>query len=406
MKIAIVAAQFSPEEANGLRRAMATFRHLGTISTFEDKFISGMVRRGYEREFAERCFNQIKGFGDYGFPESHAASFAKLVYVSAWLKKHHPAVFACGLLNAQPMGFYAPAQIVRDARDNGVEVRPPDINRSLWDNRLEPGRDSALALRLGFRQIDGFQKDWADRIETARDRDFASIETVWHKTGLPRSALSALADADGFGSLGLDRRAAGWAVRRLPNTPPLPLFEAATARELAAEPEMDLPQMRLGEHVIADYQTVRLSLKAHPMAVLRPLFEQQHLLTCAQVEARPDGAFVRTAGVVLVRQRPGKGNAIFMTIEDETGIVNAVIWARRFEKYRRQVMGAKLIAIHGRVQKSAEGVTHLMATHLVDRTADLAQLSQSKEPAPPPPRGSEARHPRNVRIIPKSRDFH
>lgn len=434
MKIAMVAAEFTPEQANGLRRAMATFRHVGTIHTFEQKMVEGMVKRGYERDFAERCFNQIKGFGEYGFPESHAASFAKLVYISSWIKHYHPAVFACSLLNSQPMGFYAPAQIVRDAQENHVEVRKVDINHSQWDNTLEP-EDAELTLRLGFRQVDGFHEEWAERLVKARERNYESTEDLWQRARLPHRALKLLSEADAFRSTGMDRREALWAVRRLPDDNPLPLFEAANRHELSTEPDANLPDMKLSEHVVADYQTIRLSLKAHPMALLRNHFDAQKILTCQHVADARDGTFVKTAGVVLIRQRPGKGNAIFITLEDETGIVNVVLWASRFEQFRRVVMGAKLMQVMGHVQKSKEGVIHLMATSLQDRTDDLQSLStlhaasnslaRADEVIRPvlsradsvkgglvrdaraqdvvPSRGA---HPRNVRIIPKSRDFH
>lgn len=418
MKIAMVAARFTPEEANGLRRAMATFRHVGTIGTFQEKMVEGMVKRGYVREFAERCFNQVKGFGEYGFPESHAASFARLVYISAWIKCHHPAAFACGLLNAQPMGFYAPAQIVRDAREHGVEIRPADINHSDWDNTLEPAPRSTggLALRLGLRQIDGMREDAAETLTARRGDRYRDIEDVWKRTRLPLAILKRLADADAFRSIGLDRREALWAVRRLPDDPPLPLFEAAAAREAGEEADTALPEMTLSEHVVADYQTLRLSLKSHPMALLREVFDAERMATCAAVGAMGDGRRATTAGVVLIRQRPGKGNAIFMTLEDETGIVNVVIWARTFERFRRQVMSAKLLEVRGKVQRSVEGVIHLMAETLVDRTDVLARLSDTHkiefpqtpadEAARPRPAHPVARHPRDVRIIPKSRDFH
>ncbi|MEO0382067.1 MAG: error-prone DNA polymerase [Pseudomonadota bacterium] len=444
MKIAMVAAEFTPEQANGLRRAMATFRHMGTIHKFETMMVEGMVKRGYEREFAERCFNQIKGFGEYGFPESHAASFAKLVYISSWIKHYHPAVFACSLLNAQPMGFYAPAQIVRDAQENHVEVRKVDINHSQWDNTLEP-EDGELTLRLGFRQVDGFHEEWAERLVDARQRNYESTEDLWQRARLPHRPLKLLSEADAFRSIGMDRREALWAVRRLPDDNPLPLFEAANRHELSTEPDANLPDMALAEHVVADYQTIRLSLKAHPMALMRKHFDAQRILTCQHVADARDGTFVKTAGVVLIRQRPGKGNAIFITLEDETGIVNVVLWASRFEQFRRTVMGAKLMQVMGHVQKSKEGVIHLMATSLQDRTDDLQSLStlhaasnslaRADEVIRPvlsradsvkaglvrdariqdarvqdarvqdvvPSRGA---HPRNVRIIPKSRDFH
>jgi len=403
MRLAIVAAKFTSEEANQLRRAMATFRHVGTIQTFRDKMVEGMTRRGYDRGFAERCFAQIEGFGSYGFPESHAASFAHLVYVSSWIKCHHPAVFACALLNSQPMGFYAPAQIVRDAREHGVEVRAADLNASHWDNTLEEGEGGVLALRLGFRQIDGFREDWAERLVTRRGLGFPDLESCARRAGLPRRALEILADADACRSLGLDRREAAWIVRRLPGEP-LPLFAAADAAELGEEPQVNLPAMPLAEHVVTDYQTTRLSLKAHPMSFLRGRYRGEGLCDCREVSARRDGAWVRLAGVVLVRQRPGNGNAVFMTLEDETGITNVVIWARLFQQFRREVMASRLIEVHGGVQRSPEGGVHLVARRVIDRSSDLHHLADSGSISEGGDRA--AHHPRNVRIIPKSRDFH
>src|SRR5258706_621166 len=327
MRIAIEAAKFTPEEANGLRRAMATFRNVGTMGKFESKLINNMIARGYDPEFAKSCFDQIKGFGSYGFPESHAASFAQLVYVSSWLKHFHPDAFCCGLLNSQPMGFYAPAQIVGDARKNGVEVREIDVSFSHAQNTLEEKSGKYHAVRLGFRQIDGFRwadpdeerlkqiqssfrgdlatpsfrdgalapdpesrdsgfvaaatsrndyvektDDWAERIVAARKRHpFTSLEDFARDTGLPKRALILLADADAFRSIGLDRRAALWAVRRLPDDVPLPLFEIAAAREQPDENAPELPLMPLPEQVVADYQTIRLSLKGHPMEFLRTM---------------------------------------------------------------------------------------------------------------------------------------
>lgn len=430
MRLAMVAAKFSDIEANGLRKAMATFRNAGTIGNYETMMVERMVERGYERDFAQRCFEQIKGFGSYGFPESHAASFAKLVYISSFLKKHYPAAFAAALLNSQPMGFYAPAQIVREAEENGgVEARPVDVNSSCLDNSLEAvsesssyrdrprqedGRDP-FALRLGFRQIDGFKDEWGLAIAGERETGgpYRDVEELMRRASLPARAMRLLADADAFRSLGLDRREALWAVRRLPDDPALPLFQAAKARELGSERSMALPVMPLAEHIVADYQTVRLSLKGHPMQLLRPRFRREGILSCAETEMKPDAAFVRTAGIVLVRQRPGKGNAIFVTLEDETGVTNVVIWARLFERFRREVMGARLMLVEGRVQKSVEGVTHLMAQRIADRSIDLLSLSDTHRAEvpmsvdelknPPLPRH---RHPRNVRILPKSRDFH
>jgi error-prone DNA polymerase len=416
MKLAIVAADFTPSEANQLRRAMATFRNVGTMHNFRTKLVEGMTARGYAAEFAERCFKQIEGFGSYGFPESHALSFARLVYVSSWIKCHHPAVFACALLNSQPMGFYAPAQIVRDVREHQVEVRAIDINASHWDNRLERDIRGRLALRLGFRQMDGFRAAWAEALVQARREGgrFVSIERLARRADLPSAALRLLADADAFGSLGLSRRQALWEVRRTPSTE-LPLFAAAKARELGAEPDMQLPQMPTAEEVVTDYQVLRLSLKDHPMAFLRARLREEGVLSCEDTTNAKAGAHVRTAGVVLVRQRPGKGNAIFVTIEDETGITNVVLWARLFERYRRAVMASRLMQVEGVLQRSPEGVVHLMANRVVDRTDLLATLTERREDGaltPPLARADEvvrpvpSRHPRDARVLPKSRDFH
>ena len=408
MKVAMVAAEFTDKEANGLRKAMGTFRGDGTLHTYEDRMVGRMIERGYNPDFAQRCFDQIKGFGSYGFPESHAASFARLVYVSSYIKCRHPAAFACALLNSQPMGFYAPAQIVRGAQEHGVEARPIDVNHSAWDNLLE-GPRGALALRLGMRQIEGFREDWADDLVLARTRPFDSIEGLMRRARLPVAAIRKLADADAFNSLGLDRREALWEARRLPDDDALPLFAAATTRELGEEPDAHLPRMALGEHVAADYQTTRLSLKAHPMAILRPVFAAEGLLTCVEVEARRSGSRVRTAGVVLVRQRPGNGKAIFITLEDETGITNLVLWVPVFEAHRRIVMSARLLGVEGTVEKGHEGVVHLMAQRLFDRSAELNRLSSDHETAIQLSGADEfvhPQHPRNLRVLPGSRDFH
>jgi len=416
MKVAMVAAEFTSREANGLRKAMGTFRGDGTLWKYEGRMVTRMVERGYDRAFAQRCFEQIKGFGSYGFPESHAASFGKLVYISSFIKCRYPAAFACALLNSQPMGFYAPAQIVRDAQEHGVEIRPIDVNLSDWDNTLE-GPPGSLALRLGFCQIDGFRKDWAKALMAARSILFEGVETLARRATLPGAAMRKLAEADAFRSIGLDRREALWAVRRLPDDAPLPLFAAADARELGEEADARLPLMALGEHVAADYQTTRLSLKAHPMAILRPIFAAETMLTCAELETKCSGTKVRTAGVVLVRQRPGKGNAIFITLEDETGVTNLVLWARMFEEYRGVVMAARLMGVEGVVEKSPEGVVHLMAHRVFDRSAELNRLSDGhcteialcradEIVRPQYPRHPGHTHPRNARIMPGSRDFH
>jgi error-prone DNA polymerase len=467
MRIAIEAAEFTSEEANGLRRAMATFRNLGTIGKFEAKMVGNMIRRGYDPEFANNCFNQIKGFGSYGFPESHAASFAQLVYVSSWLKYFHPDAFCCGLLNSQPMGFYAPAQIVGDARKNGVEVREIDVSYSHGQNTLEEQSGKYHAVRLGFRQIDGFKwadpdeerlksppsfrgtrsvnpesqdsglvatatprndgggkEDWAERIVAARERrPFTSLEDFARDTALPKRALILLADADAFRSIGLDRRAALWAVRRLPDDVALPLFEIAAAREQPDEHVQPLPRMPLPEQVVADYQTIRLSLKGHPMEFLRPMFTSERVVACNAISHANDKKRVRCAGVVLVRQRPGSSNGVvFMTLEDETGIANIVVWPRVMASFRKEVMGARLVLVEGYIQSSPEHVTHLVAQRLVDRSPDLVDLANDalgrKHVLPYgaarrddprehlEPRAPKARHPRNVRILPPSRDFH
>jgi error-prone DNA polymerase len=446
MRIAIEAAKFTSEEANGLRRAMATFRNVGTIGKFESKMVNNMIARGYDPEFAKSCFEQIKGFGSYGFPESHAASFAQLVYVSSWLKHFHPDAFCCGLLNSQPMGFYAPAQIVGDARKNGVEVREIDVSFSYAQNTLEEQSGKYHAVRLGFRQIDGFKwadpdeeflrqksgkpkaEDWAERIVIARaQRPFTSLEDFARDTALPKRALILLADADAFRSIGLDRRAALWAVRRLPDDVPLPLFEIATAREQPDENARPLPLMPLPEQVVADYQTIRLSLKGHPMEFLRPMFAKERVIACEGVCHDSDRHYVRCAGVVLVRQRPGSAKGVvFMTLEDETGIANIVVWPKVMERFRKEVMGARLVLVEGYIQSSPEHVTHLVAERLFDRSRDLVNLANDalsrKHALPVGPAlieplhddrrqhpdnpAQKIRHPRNVRILPRSRDFH
>jgi len=412
MRLAIVAARFSADEANGLRRAMATFRHLGTIGTFQEKFIGRMTQRGYDPDFAASCFEQIKGFGSYGFPESHAASFALLVYVSAWIKKHHPAAFAAALLNSQPMGFYAPAEIVRCARDHGVTVLAPDAAFSHWDCTLERDAKGVLCLRLGLRQIDGFREDDAHTITNERGYGYRDFAGFVRRTNLAKRALVTLAEADAFRGFGLDRREGLWAVRRLPDDDPLPLFAhkgngEGAAPEQGAEQIAPLPRMPLSEHVLADYQTMRLSLKAYPTQFLRPRFDAEGITSCKGVGALTDGASVRCAGVVLVRQRPGEGNAVFITLSDETGVCNVVVWARTFERFRKEVMGARLILAEGKVQKSPEGVVHLMAEQLIDRSADLKLLSgQALSTVRPVHSHSRGGHPRDVRILPPSRDFH
>jgi error-prone DNA polymerase len=422
MKISIVAAGFTPSEADQLRRAMATFRHTGTIHMFEEKLINGMVANGYERDFAERCFRQIEGFGDYGFPESHAASFALLVYVSAWLKKHYPDIFAAAILNSQPMGFYAPAQLVRDARQHDVEVRPVDVNASHWDNTLEALDGGKHALRLGLRQIKGFSEGHAMALIDARTelgRGFAAPEEINRLARLPAPVLERLARADAYSSMKLRRRDALWAVRALPPAP-LPLFEAGENR---ADPDVTLPVMEIGEEVTHDYAALRLSLKTHPVALLRDELDAVRAVPAEQLVNTKDGTRVTVAGLALVRQRPGTASGvIFITLEDETGVANLVVWPKVFERFRRVVMAARLIRVTGKLQR--EGiVTHVIADHLEDlthrlralagpdfkstdpcRTAgaayenNLARADEVKSPIPESRRGPRRLYP--------SRDFH
>jgi error-prone DNA polymerase len=465
MKIALDAAKFSSAEANRLRKAMATFRSRGMMNEHQEKMVSRMIARGYDPEFAQRCFNQIKGFGEYGFPESHAASFALLVYISSWLKCHYPAAFATALLNSQPMGFYAPAQIVRDAEEHGVRVLPVDVNHSDWDCTLEQGsedqpvrrgkagwrQDNGWALRLGLRQIDGFPEHLAAKLVAARQEGgrFTEVTELRDRTGLPPAHIERLAAADCFGSLALPRRQALWDARTLLATTEQPLFDFAAARDEGAERRATpLPAMPLSEEVVADYQTQRLSLKAHPLSFLRGGLAARGFVPAAELRQRKFRSTVQVAGVVLIRQRPGSAKGVcFITLEDESGIVNLVVWPDMMEKYRQVIMGARLMEVRGRVEYDDE-VIHVIAAHLADATADLHRLSDDlmplsiaradhcnnplpsrwgphgvllkegeeaptpTEPWQPPGPGNrdcgyaQRGHPRDARIIPKSRDFH
>jgi error-prone DNA polymerase len=424
MRIAIVGAGFTPDEADGLRRAMATFRRSGTIQTFRQKFISGMVARGYELDFAERCFRQIEGFGEYGFPESHAASFALLVYVSAWLKCHYPAVFACALLNSQPMGFYAPAQIVRDAREHGVEVRPPDVNLSHWDCTLEPAQDG-WALRLGLRMIKGLGEDDAGWIVSCRQNFYAHPKDLWRRAGIRPPALEVLARADAYRSMGLERRAALWEIVALKAERPLPLFSQAGEEDCGPEPEVALPAMTMGEHVVQDYVSMRLTLRTHPLALLRAVLSPCHVGRA--LVTTEDGAWLSVAGIVLVRQRPGSAKGVvFITLEDETGIANIVVWPKTLERFRRAVMTARMMRVTGRLQRQGI-VAHLVAeriedcSHLLNTLHEFEELKPPRAPAdgfarlpPPDSRDRSARgatrvqrHPRDqAKVLFPSRDFH
>ncbi len=411
MKIAMVAAEFSPDEANQLRKAMATFRSRGTIGELEEKMVGRMIRRGYDLEFATRCFNQIKGFGDYGFPESHAASFAHLVYVSSWIKCHYPDVFCVALLNSQPMGFYAPAQIVRDAREHQVVVRAPDVNYSDWDNTLEPLAPGVFAVRLGLRQVDGVKEAAADRLVKARQIPYESLADLKKWVRIDAGSMRKLAAADAFRSMGLDRRQALWDARALKDAPDLPLF---TERDEGEETPFLLPQMPICEHVVSDYQTLRLSLKRHPMSFMRRSMTEQGYTATADLDRLYNGRKVKVAGLVLIRQRPGSAKGVcFITLEDETGVANLVIWPKVMEAYRKVIMQSRIIEVHGTVQKDAD-VLHVVAHHLADRSDVLGRLSNDPMQVPlaradevnkPVPEYVQ-RHPRDVRVIPKSRDFH
>ena len=460
MQIAIEAAKFTPDEADGLRRAMATFRHNGTVHLFEHKFIDGMVRRGYDRAFAERCFDQIKGFGEYGFPESHAASFALLVYASAWIKCHYPDVFCAAIINSQPMGFYQPAQLVRDARAHGVEIRAADVNFSDWDCTLEPnscsvhsrasgnpladseavnatgsplsrGRaDETHAVRLGFRLIHGLNEDEAKRLVAARGNGFSSVERLAAIAGVSRFTIERLADADAFRSLGLDRRAALWAARRLDAIgarPPrrsaattlpssasgggkgeeaLPLLRPHLSDELFPEDVVALPAMPLSEHVVEDYVATGLSLKEHPVRFFR-----DHLAALGAIrntELRSENlhpnSLVTVAGLVLVRQRPGTAQGVvFMTLEDETDIANVIVWPKVFEKNRRTVMTARFLAVRGRLQRAGL-VIHVVAESFVDLSAMLPWLREGGDLFSPKFSGGPL--PDEAALPIQSRDFH
>ncbi|UXR94300.1 error-prone DNA polymerase [Agrobacterium tumefaciens] len=405
MRVAIECAGFSPGKADQLRRAMATFKNVGTISKFRQDMIDGMVDRGYEQEFAERIFKQLEGFGSYGFPESHAASFALIAYASSWLKCHHPDIFCTALLNSQPMGFYAPAQIVRDARDHGVEVRPVCVNNSRFDCTLEPtGKKNAngkerYAVRLGLRMVKGLSNDHAAKIVACRqDRDFVSVDDLWRRAGVPAAALVCLAEADAFlPSLSLSRREALWAIKALRDEP-LPLFAAAASRENAvvdelSEPSVALRPMTDGGEVVQDYGHVGLTLREHPMSFLRRDLSRRRIVSCAEAVRVRDGTWLETAGLVLVRQRPGSAKGvIFMTLEDETGIANAVLWIKTFEKYRRVVLSAGMVGIYGKIQREGE-VVHLVAHRLTDLSEALASVGERNHPFPlPHGRGDEFHH--------------
>lgn len=448
MKIAIVAGGFTPGEADKLRRAMATFKRTGTIGTFRDKMVSGMLARGYPRDFAERCFGQIEGFGEYGFPESHAASFALLVYASAWFKCHYPDVFAAALLNAQPMGFYASSQIVRDAREHGVEVRPPDVNHSGWDSTLEHGAVAAEnlfaahrdmrgdirtthAIRLGLREIKGMSEADATLIVAARAQPYDSVRDLWLRTGLHTRVLERLADADAFSSLGLSRRDALWAAKALgrvgDSNDDLPLFSSHTPSAVIpresgvsstlfsragssafagddrmrvgddagrfSEPDITLPPMPLGEEVVNDYRFLRLSLRAHPATFLRADLSARRIVANDTLRTIKSGARATISGLVTCRQRPGSAKGVvFMTLEDETSVANVIVWPKVFERVRPIVLGARYVSVTGRVQSESD-VIHVVADEIQDLTFLLARLAEQGTDIDSLVRADEVRRP-------------
>jgi error-prone DNA polymerase len=407
MKIAIMAAGFTPSEADELRRSMATFKAKGMVTRFEEKLISGMMQRGYQREYAQRVFKQLEGFGSYGFPESHAASFALLVYVSSWIKCYYPDVFAGALLNSMPMGFYQPAQIVIDARKHGVEVLPVDVNFSLWDNKLEGKSGKYCGLRLGFRQVRGLREEDMIVLISARTKNYSNINEL-RDEGISQSVLEKLADADAFNSIGLDRRRALWEIST-GNDQPIGLF-AGKVSDPSAEENIFLPHMRTSEHVVHDYAATSLSLKAHPVSFVREKLEQLHILPTEELKSGLDGDQVKVAGLVLVRQRPGTAQGVcFITIEDETGCANLVVFESLFDKFRKEILQSRLLMVEGNLQVEGE-VIHVIVQRCYDLTKLLRRLTDVEEenlPLLTLARGDETSIPAHaqVDIFHKGRNF-
>jgi error-prone DNA polymerase len=407
MQVAMVAAGFSATEADQLRRSMATFKFTGGIHKFQEKLITGMRDNGYTQAFAERTFRQLEGFGSYGFPESHAASFALIAYASSWMKCHHPDVFLAAILNAQPMGFYAPAQLVRDAREHGVEVRPVDINLSDWDCTLESTGNKLCAVRLGFCMVRDLNKKETEQLVDRRTFSriassraalaFANIEEVWRQSSVPIATLRHIATADGFAGLGLSRREASWTIKALRDEA-LPLFAATddkvgTLRPEAVEPAVSLPPMTMGRETVEDYRSTGLSLRAHPVSFLRQSLQDRGYLPCRALSEAANGSRISIAGLVLVRQMPGSAKGVmFVTLEDESANANLIVWPSVFDKNRRTMLGSTMLGCRGKVQ-SANGVIHLIVEYLSDLTADLKWVSGCEAPFPLlPGRGDEAKH--------------
>lgn len=407
MQVAMVAAGFSPTEADQLRRSMATFKFTGGVHKFQDKLIAGMLDNGYTREFAERTFKQLEGFGSYGFPESHAASFALIAYASSWMKCHHPDVFVAAILNAQPMGFYFPAQLVRDAREHGVEVRPVDVNRSDWNCTLETTGGRYHAVRLGFCMVRNLNQKFSEQLvdrrtygriaATRHGGAFTSIEDIWRRADVPIAMLRHIAAADGFSGMGLSRRQAIWAIKGLRDEA-LPLFAAADDRAVllqpeAIEPSVTLSPMTLGREVVEDYRSTGLSLRAHPVGFLRDQLHARGYLPCITLREARNGSRISIAGLVLVRQMPGSAKGVmFITLEDESANANLIVWPSVFEQHRRIILGATMLGCRGRLQR-ANDVTHLVVEHAADLSADLKRVSGLNLEFPPVPgRGDEAKH--------------
>lgn len=369
MQLAIVAAGFSAGEADALRRAMAAWRRRGGLGPFEERLIQGMKQRGYSEQFAQQIFNQIQGFGEYGFPESHSASFALLVYVSAWLKCHEPAVFFCALLNSQPMGFYAPAQLVRCAREHDVEIRPVDVNHSAWDCRLESDQLGRPALRLGLRLIKSLSRRGADALTAARRSGlFASVQELAERSRLNRRDLGALAAAGALAELASDRHRARWDVAGVQ----APTALLSEIRIPEATPLLKPPSE--GEDIVADYRHLGLSLGRHPMALLRDPLNEFQVVPAQRLRALQNGSEIYTAGLVITRQRPSSASGVtFVTLEDETGYINLIIWEQLAEQQRRVLLGASLLGVQGQVQKQGE-VLHVIAQSLYDHSGLLGQL--------------------------------
>jgi len=394
MRIAMAAGDFTPTEADALRRSMATFKAKGMVANFEEKLVQGMTKKGYSPEYANRIFNQLKGFGSYGFPESHAVSFALLVYVSSYIKCYYPDVFACALLNSMPMGFYQPAQIVIDAQKHKVEVRPVDVNLSCWDNTIENKESKPYAVRLGFRQVKGLREDDMQALVAARGNGYTAVHSL-RDAGVPQTAIEKLVDADAFRSMGLDRRRALWEVSALHDRP-VGVFTGQPS-ESAVEAPAALPEMRLSEHVVHDYAATSLSLKAHPVSFVREKLELLRVIPIKELDNMSDGMPVKVAGLVLVRQRPGTANNIlFITIEDETGTANLVVFEKLFDQFRKEILPARFLMVEGKLQKEGE-VVHVILSSCNDVSKLLRGLTA--------PATEDAKDANIEMIFPDGRNF-